>query len=213
MSAAAGERMPGAWQVTGTSSDAGWMPIPTGLDTDGAEAWVAANTAAMRTEWGEDWSPDAEQLIPAIIEAAPARRREEDSLAFLLWAGHRPLGVFVHVAIGTRSPGDALPGPGDGVLFESSGLGPGVLVPRTEQIGDAFVVGYDTVFAFAEDVVLIVSVEPTFQDLLGLVSPSVQLFMDSLELTGPDGTARRANTPALLEAQAVNTWVDSLARP
>ena len=201
---------PGTWRITGTSLDAGWLPIPTRSETD-AEQWVRENTAALREAWGASWSADAATLVPLVLGAALDRRRDDDALAFQIWPAPHPVCVFVHVAMGRRDHDDTMPGPGDGILFESEGLGPGVLVPRTEQIGEAAAVGYDIVFSFDDRVVVIVSVEPTFSDLLGLVSPSIQAFASSLTLVGPDDGARRAHPPALLEAQAGNSWIDSLA--
>jgi hypothetical protein len=206
---------PGTWRVTGTSLDGGWLPIPAPSAVDSAEHWVSENTAALRDAWTDAsealWSADVEKVVRAMLHGALERRRTEDALAFQIWPASQPLCVFVHVAMGTRMPGDVLPGAGDGILFDAEGLGPGVLVPRTERVGDADVVGYDIVFSFAENVVVVVSVEPTFSDLLGIVSPSIQAFVASLTLVGPDDQPRRTQTPSLLEAQASNTWVDSLS--
>lgn len=203
----------GRWSISGTSIDAGWLPLPEGLDPDAARSWTAEQTAALREEWGEDWSAEAEVVIPALLRGGLERRREEDALAFQLWLGRRPLCLFVHVAIGARDPQQRLPGPGDGVLFDSPSLGPGVLVPRYDEVGGSTAVGFDVVFACEDDARVLVSVEPTLADLLGLASPSIQSFIGSLELTGPDGRVRRALPPALLEAQPENTWIDSLSRP
>ncbi len=202
---------PGTWRISGTSLDNGWLPIPVQGDADEVERWVVENLDALRASWGEGWSEDAEEVVPLVLEAALEHRRPEDALAFQVWPAPHPVCVFVHVAMGRRGADDVMPGPGDGFLFESDGLGQGVLVPRTEQIDDASVVGYDIVFSFSEHVVVIVSVEPTFSDLLGLVSPSIQAFVSSLELVDPDGGVRRSDAPALLEAQPGNSWVDSLA--
>ena len=203
----------GAWRISGTSIDAGWLPIPAGLDADAARSWIGEHTAALRKEWGEGWSAEADVVIPALLAGGLERRRDEDALAFQLWLGQRPLCLFVHVAIGARDPQQPLPGPGDGLLFDSPSLGPGVLLPRQEEVGDATAVGFDVLFACEDDALVLVSVEPTLADLLGLAAPSIQGFIGSLELTGPDGRPRRALPPALLEAQPVNTWVDTLTAP
>lgn len=202
---------PGTWRITGTSLDGGWLPLPVPGDGTDTAQWVAENTAALRESWGPSWSADAERVVPAVLSAAPGRRRPEDALAFQIWPAPHPVCVFVHVEMGRRAPDDAMPGPGDGILFASEGLGAGVLVPRTEEIGGAAAVGYDILFGFEGDVVVVVSVEPTFSDLLGFVSPSIQAFVSSLTLTGPDDRELRALTPALLEAEATNSWIDSLA--
>ncbi|MBO9625080.1 MAG: hypothetical protein J7484_01745 [Microbacterium sp.] len=202
---------PGTWRLSGTSLDGGWLPIPVQGDADEVESWVVENTEALRGAWGDGWSEDAEEVVPLLLEASLEHRRPEDFLAFQVWPAPHPVCVFVHVALGVRNADDALPGPGDGILFESEGLGQGVLVPRTEEIGDASVVGYDILFTFADDVVVIVSVEPTFSDLLGFVSPSIQAFVSSLELVDPHDRTRTAEAPALLEARPGNSWVDSLA--
>ena len=202
---------PGTWRISGTSLDGGWLPIPEQGGADEVEQWVVDNLDALRAAWGSEWSEDAEEVVPLMLEAALEHRRPDDALAFQVWPASQPVCVFVHVAMGRRGPDDTLPGPGDGILFESEGLGQGVLVPRTEEVGEASVVGYDILFAFDDDVVVIVSVEPTLADLLGFVSPSIQAFVSSLELVDPDDGVRRAQPPALLEAQPGNSWVDSLA--
>ncbi|MGX1793031.1 hypothetical protein ACWIDW_08825 [Microbacterium sp. NPDC055312] len=199
---------PGTWRITGTSLDAGWLALPA-LETPAETgAWVAENTALLRAAWAQHWTPDAEQLVPDILRAGLGHRRSDDALAFQVWPAQHPLCVFVHVVM-ARGDGE-LPGPGDGILFESEGLGPGVLVPRVERLGDADALGYDIVFAFDDDVVVIVSVEPTFADLLGITSPSIQAFTASLQLVDPDERIRRARAPRLREAQPADTWVDSL---
>lgn len=198
----------GTWRITGTSLDPGWLPVPL-LDSEpDAEAWVHENTALLRRAWADAWTTEAAQVVPELLRAGLARRRQDDALAFQLWPAQHPLCVFVHVTMG-RGDG-VLPGPGDGILFDSEGLGSGVLVPRSVRIGDGEVLGYDIVFSFDEDVVVIVSVEPTFADLLGVVSPSIHAFAASLQLVAPDDLPRRALEPALLEARPANSWVDSL---
>lgn len=199
---------PGTWRITGTSLDAGWLALPAFETSAEAAAWVGENTALLQTAWAQHWSPDAEPLVREILRAGLAHRRSDDALAFQVWPAQHPVCVFVHVVM-AQGDGEP-PGPGDGILFESEGLGPGVLVPRAERIGDADALGYDIVFAFDDDVVVIVSVEPTFADLLGIVSPSIQAFTASLQLVGPDERTRRARAPRLLEAQHADTWVDSL---
>jgi len=201
----------GTWRITGTSLDPGWLPVPV-LDSEtDAGAWVHENTALLRRAWAGAWTTDAAQVVPEVLRAGLAHRRQDDVLAFQLWPAQHPLCVFVHVTMG-RGDG-VLPGPGDGILFDSEGLGSGVLVPRSARIGDGDVLGYDIVFSFDEDVVVIVSVEPTFADLLGVVSPSIHAFAASLQLVAPDGLPRRALEPALLEAQPANSWIDSLTGP
>jgi len=200
---------PNTWRISGTSLESGWLAIPA-LDQPGeVQAWVAEHATAFREAWGEAWLPESEALVPLALQAALERRRPEDALAFQLWPSTLPIFAFVHVVMGRTGVDEPLPGPGDGLLFESSGLGQGVLVPRTIEEQGADLVGYDTVFAF-DGVVVIVSVEPTFSDLLGVLSPSIHRFMDSLELVDPEGRAQQAHAPALWEADPVNTWVDSL---
>lgn len=207
------ETRQGSWSITGTSIDAGWLLLPADLDPDAARSWIQEQTSALRAQWGQEWSAEAEHVITELLRGGLERRREEDALAFQLWLGQRPLCLYVHVAIGARDPQQALPGPGDGMLFDAPGLGPGVLVPSQEDVDGLTAVGFDVVFACEDDAMVLVSVEPTLIDLLGLASPSIQSFIGSLELVGPDGRVRRALSPALLEAQPENTWVDTLTTP
>lgn len=202
---------PGTWRITGTSLDGGWLPIPDRVGAEELERWLDENIALLREAWGASWTADAENVVSLMLEAAIEHRRPDDALAFQIWPAPHPVCLFVHVTMGRYSADDVLPGPGDGVLFESAGLGQGVLVPRVEEVGGASVVGFDIVFTFSDDVVVIVSVEPTFSDLLGMIAPSIQAFASSLELVGPDDQVRHADAPALLEAQPQNTWVGSLA--
>ncbi|WP_336645010.1 hypothetical protein [Microbacterium sp. USHLN186] len=198
----------GTWRITGTSLDPGWLPVPAIDSAPAAEAWVHENTELLRHAWAPTWTTESAQAVPEVLRAGLAHRRPDDALAFQLWPAQHPLCVFVHVAMGR---GDGVrPGPGDGILFVSEGLGPGVLIPRSARIGDGDVLGYDIVFSFEGDVVVIVSVEPTFADLLGIVSASIHTFTASLQLVAPDGLPRRALQPELMEAQPANSWIDSL---
>lgn len=203
---------PDSWRISGTSLSDGWLAIPRIDSAEASELWITQNAAALREAWGESWTTDSEQLVPHALRAALQRRRPDDALAFQIWPTNLPLCAYVHVAMGTIDAAEPLPGPGDGVLFDSAGLGQGVLVPRAEEYEGASLVGFDTGFAF-RGVVVIVSVEPTFSDLLGILAPSIHAFVHSLELVDPAGQVQRAAAPALLEAEQANTWVDSLTTP
>ncbi|MFC9985005.1 hypothetical protein ACFU0W_08235 [Microbacterium keratanolyticum] len=209
MSAFPADWAPGTWRISGSALDGGWLAIPSLADAAQQQAWIAENTGLLREAWGDQWTVENEALVPLALQAALDRRRPDDALAFQLWPLTIAVCAFVHVAMGSVDAAEPMPGPGDGVLFDSAGLGQGVLSPRLIDADGAALVGYDAVFSF-DGVVVVVSVEPTFADFLGVISPSIHAFMDGMELVDPEGTTRRASAPALLEAQPVNTWVDSL---
>lgn len=198
---------PGSWRISGSSHDAGWLPVPPRSDQAGV--WVEDNARALRDQWGTSWRIEHERLVPLALDAAMDHRRENDLLMFQLWPTDTLICFYVHVALGRVEPGQ-LPQQGDGVLYDAAGLGPGVLVPVTDDIDGQSVFGLDFWFSCG-DVAVIVSLEPTLADFLGTVSASVHAFVQSIELVDPDGRVRRAEIPALAEAAPSNTWVGSLS--
>jgi len=196
------------WQVTGTSLDAGWLLIPEHETEADAGAWVRENTDALRIAWADAWQPVFHDVVPAMLRAAVEHRRAEDALAFQLWPTNAPVCIFVHVQAGILEPA-ALPGPGEGVLYEAAGLGQGVQSVIVETVGGARVIGVRFVFASPE-LTVVVEVEPTLPELLATLFASVHGFVQSLRVTASDGTAFVAAQPRLLEAGPGDSWVDSM---
>lgn len=201
--------MAGQWVINATSVDPGWLAVPAKNERE--PGWIEQCTSALQRQWGEEWLPEHADVVPVLLSAGLESRRDDDLLLFQLWPTNAPVCFFVHVMLGTVSP-DQRPSQGDGVVVETSGLGPGMLVPTVDENEEGALAGFDVYFAVGE-VTVIVSVEPTVIDALGLIAPSIHAFIDSLELVDPDGQIRRADAPRVLEAVPVNTWVDTLEGP
>jgi hypothetical protein len=200
------------WRLSARSDEPGWMPIPVPAADDEAGRWVAEQTDAMRRAWGDAWSPAYDETVPALLVAALDRRRPDDVFAFQVWPTEAPVCIFVHAAAGGIAPGTRLPGPGDGVLYEADGLGTGIHVPIVESLGGTHVVGAEFIFV-GEHRAVTVFVEPTLPEILAVLMPAVHAFVQSVTLTAPDGRRFRAEPPALLEAGAADSWVDTLTTP
>jgi len=195
--------------LTATTRMPGWLPIPVPSDTERADAWVGERSRELRAAWGSGWAPVHDRLVPALLRAALERRRPSDTLAFQVWPTAGPLCIYVHAAVGSFPAGTRMPGPGDGILYEAEGLGPGVQLPVVEDVGEVRGLGVQFVFADS-DIAVSIDVEPTLPEVIAILMPQVHAFVQSLRLTGPRGAAFRAAPPALLEADAADSWIDSL---
>lgn len=191
------------WTLTGSSETPGWLEIPTPDSPESARRWVGEQTAAMRAAWGEGWEPAHEGVVPAMLEAALAHRRDQDALAFQLWPTNAAVCLFVHAAVGEVD--DEIAAPAEAVPYDSAGLGPGLHVPVARTVAGATVLGAEFVFRSGARVVA-VSVEPTLPELLAILLPAVHGFVQSLVLTGPAGRRFRADPPRLPGADPADQW-------
>ncbi|MCT9818881.1 hypothetical protein N3K63_01130 [Microbacterium sp. W1N] len=206
------------WTLTGSSDEPGWLLLPRTDSEASRRAWVDAQAGALRDAWAHTWQPEHDHVIPAMLGAALARRRDEDALAFQLWPTNAALCLIVHAAVGDTDTAEGtlvVPAPaagdladvrtGDAVPYDSEGLGPGVHVPVVGTVAGATVVGAEFVFRSGTRVVA-VSVEPTLPELLAILMPAIHGFVQSLVLEGPAGERFRAEPAGILGAAPADQW-------
>lgn len=197
----------GMWRLDGRNDAAGWLPIPARVDD--VDAWVGAKLDELRTEWADDWTPEAATAAEQLLRAGLDARPDDAAQAFQVWPLRAPIVAHVDVAFGEPPAGGA---PREGILYEAEGLGVGVqTVQRVvdEQTG-AVLIGMQISFVSA-DAAVVVTFHPTFGELLTMLVGQFHALVQSLELFRPDGSPVLAQTPAGFVA--LEGWADSLPSP
>ena len=199
-------------QLRVTSDVPGWVSVPEPGTAEARATWIDDQIAAFRGSGEVEWNEGLEQYLRVLLDLAVDRWRDEDTLVFQVWPSAVPACVFVHFAVGHLPAEVPRPGPGDGLFYDSEGVGPGVQIPVVEQLPEGEAIGIRFLFTRGEQA-LVVDVEPTAPELLTALMPGLHSALQSLEVTLSDGTRFRAEAPHLLEAQEHESWVDSLASP
>lgn len=196
------------WQITASSTDAGWLPVPEVSDLDARRQWIDTARDELRADWGDRWVPEHEALVGAALEHALAQREPDDVLCFQLWPVRLPYAAIVHVGlIAPEKPLDWDEIVGHATPIELDGVGPGIqrtfAVPVPEAEGE--LVGVDLV-CMGEEVGLLVRLEPTMEDMLAVVGPMLLGFADTIAVTAPDGAAFRSLPPIGAVGGEDATW-------
>ena len=192
------------WRMSASTIAPGWLGMPALDGDDDAQDWVAARTDGLRTAFGGRWTPELEQVVPALLTAGLDRRSADDLLSWQVWPGAMPVFATVHARIVASAAIPDWRSSGASVApFESATLGPGGQVSGTASLDDvrpgttaAFVI-----HAFDDgESTVVVSVEPTLAEVLALSMTGLAGLIDRIEVERPDGSAFRSTPPAVFVA-------------
>lgn len=188
--------MTATWQLSASSAAPGWLGMPP-LGTDDA-GWVDASAAALRAAFGERWSDDLDQAVPALLQAGLDRREADDLLSWLLWPVALPVFAIVRARVVDSAALPDFHAAGASVQpIESGALGPGVLVTARVRLDEADASAALAVLVFDDgDAAFALSVDPTVAEVVDLSAPALRDLADRVRLERPDGSAFRAQPPA-----------------
>lgn len=187
------------------------MPIPQSLSSEESGQWLAEQREALRSDWGEAWTTEADDLADDVLSATLASRPGDAIIDLIFWSPELLLPARVSVRVEAAVSAATWEAQGFEVdAYNSSTLGPGLqcIIQRDlpEADGPRSVTQVSYVFTEDEESV-VVTAGPTATMVFAVMMPGLHNLLATIEAQHESGHVFSAQTVPGYSVPDAEPWM------